>query len=264
MAQKYKNIYLIISPPRCASTALARVFWHQPTIKYYSHEPYELVYYEGKSINHAFKSINNPINLANEYRGKSEVIGNDLIIKEMSFQVGNNFPELLNKVNTPPVFLIRNPRLNIFSRILKIKEAGKQKVNFPLIETGWEFIEKQINYCDKIKRKYLIVDANDFRNHPVKIFKKLFSKLSLPFDNKMLNWTTAKDIRLDNLDGIQSNFYTKVLESRGILPAVEKVPHIDNFPEENGFRNHVTQALNIYNRLLKNKNRVLISYSNRL
>lgn len=254
--EKYKNIYLIISPPRCASTALARSFWHQPSIRYYSHEPFELIYYENKPTTHAFESIQNAIDLKTEYKGKSLVSGNDLVIKEMSFQVGDHFQELVERINTPPIFLIRDPRLNISSRIEKIKEAGKQNVDFPLIETGWESIKKQVEYCDKIKREYLIIEANDFRNHPSTILESLFKKLNLPFDESMLNWSEAKNIKLDNLDGIQTNFYTRVLESSGIEPAIEKIPDIESFPERNGFRDHVVKAIEIYKNLLGNKNRI--------
>ncbi len=256
MIGKYKNIYLIISPPRCASTALARAFWHQPSIRYYSHEPFELNYYEEKSLTYALDQINNPIDLKSEYEGKIDVIGNDLVIKEMTFQVGDLFPELLKIVNTPVIFLIRDPRLNISSRISKIKEAGKQKVNFPLVETGWEFIQKQVNYCNETGKEYYIVEASDFRSNPDQILEKLFNKLKLPFEKNMLNWEKAKNIKLDNLDGVQTNFYTRVLESDRVLPPTEEMPDINVFSEENGMKSHVITALEIYKKLLENKNRI--------
>ncbi len=41
----YDQIYVIVSPPRCSSTAFARVFWELPTVKYYAHEPFEGTYF---------------------------------------------------------------------------------------------------------------------------------------------------------------------------------------------------------------------------
>ena len=38
---RYSDVIVIVSPPRCRSTALARVFWEHPLVRYYAHEPFE-------------------------------------------------------------------------------------------------------------------------------------------------------------------------------------------------------------------------------
>ena len=46
--ERYDRIVVIISPARCGSTPLARVFWEHPALRYYSHEPFEVTYFDGE------------------------------------------------------------------------------------------------------------------------------------------------------------------------------------------------------------------------
>lgn len=243
--QKYGNILIIVSPPRCGSTALARFFWHQPGFRYYSHEPYETVYYRGDSENIAHAKLLSPIDLFAEYSGKTKLEGQGLIIKEMPYQVGTHFSELVSFATYPIIFMIRDPRLSIKSRIDK-RIIANQPTNFPLIETGWELIRRQIAWCDHEEYKFIIVDSTEMRNHPDDIFSELTKRLGLPYEQTMLQWQRASEINLDNLGGQHSHLYQRVLNSQGIEPATEPFPKISDFPEENGFRQHVQDALLIY------------------
>lgn len=256
MGKPPEKVHAIISPPRASSTALARAFWHQPSIRFYAHEPFELHYYEGAPLSHALESIEHAVDLRRAYPGKGETTGHDLLIKEMTFQVADLFPQLVAIVNTPLIFLIRDPRLTIASRIKKIAEAGKQKINFPLVETGWQDLKRQVSYCERAGKEYVVVEASDFRNHPERLLKSLFRHLDLPFSIDMLNWAPAPTIKLDNLDGIQSHFYTRVLSSTTIEPATEPIPPLEDFSARSDLREHVQLALAIYRELLHNKNRL--------
>src|SRR5688572_11824723 len=40
-------VLVILSPPRCGSTAVARSFWQHPLFRWYIHEPYDRVYHHG-------------------------------------------------------------------------------------------------------------------------------------------------------------------------------------------------------------------------
>lgn len=248
LKQRHEKVFLIVSPPRCSSTALARVFWHHPAIRYYSHEPYETVYYKNDSTNVAQAHLLEPIDLSVSYKGKRDQSGRGLIIKEMPYQVGIHFKDLLACSTNPIVFLIRDPRLNIMSRIEK-KALANQPINFPLIETGWELIQQQMRICEEMGQDYYIVDSTTMRNFPEKTLSSLFQKVGLTFETSMLNWQEATEINLDNLDGKHSHLYQRVLQSSGIEPATESLPTIDQFPETNGFREHIALALRIYNNL---------------
>lgn len=248
LKQKYGGILVIVSPPRCGSTALARFFWHQPTFRYYSHEPYETIYYNGDKEAAARAKLLNPIDLSATYSGKTKLTGQGLIVKEMPYQVGSYFSDLISFATYPIIFMIRDPRLNIKSRIDK-RRIANQPTNFPLIETGWELIRQQIDLCDRKGQEFVIVDCTEMRNHPSDVFSKLTKKMGLPFEQTMFQWQQANEINLDNLGGRHSHLYQRVLNSNSIEPATECMPEISDFPEENGFRQHVQEALSIYQAL---------------
>ncbi len=253
LRNKHKKIIVILSPPRCASTALARFFWHQPDFRYYAHEPYETVYYEGDTSDTAQGHLLNPIDLVEMY--SSQPKGNGLIIKEMPYQVSQYFSDLISLATLPLIFLIRDPRLNIKSRIDKRIQA-KQSIDFPFIETGWELINWQIEQCVIRGVDFVIVEASEMRNNPNEIFSNLSHKLKLPFSPEMLRWQQALQINLDNLNSKHSHLYERVLSSIGIEPAIEPIPNIETFSTESGLRNHVLEALNIYNKLLTHPKRL--------
>lgn len=243
--QQFDSIRVIVSPPRCASTALARMFWQHPQIRYYSHEPFETSYYEHAPLQASINSISEPIDLSLLYAGKRAVEANGLIIKEMPYQVNDNFPLLAGLTNFPIIFLIRNPLLNIFSRIQKKIEAHTDPI-FPLIETGWNLLIKQIAYCKAHNIDFVILESNDFRNYPQEYTQALFSRVGLTYEAEFCEWSTADNIALDNLGGAHSHLYSKVLSSSSVLPAIERVPEISEFPLAGGIREHVIEALEMY------------------
>ena len=105
----------------------------------------------------------------------------------MPYQVGGCFHLLAALATAPLVFLVRDPRLNIASRIEKKLEVGDSPF-FPLVETGWELLQTQIDYCRRHDVPHLIVTAEDFRNRPNQIFPELFSRLDLSYSPEMLSW----------------------------------------------------------------------------
>ena len=63
LRKRYDNIYVIVSPPRCSSTAFARVFWEQPSIRYYAHEPFEGTYFMNQDLDHVLDNLRMPLDL---------------------------------------------------------------------------------------------------------------------------------------------------------------------------------------------------------
>ncbi len=96
---KHEKIYLIMSPPRCSSTAFSRVFWEQPSVGYYSHEPFEVVYYNHDSLTHVVDKLATPLDLQNIKTIHTYDHGNSLVIKEMPYQVNSHFPLLHDQVS---------------------------------------------------------------------------------------------------------------------------------------------------------------------
>jgi hypothetical protein len=173
----------------------------------------------------------------------------------MPYQVGEAFPYLLQFATQPVIFLIRDPRLSIYSRIEK-RALAHQNTNFPFIETGWDLMLQQIDYCKTHQKPFLILDAYDLRSQPELILKKLFLQQGLPFESKMLEWKSADNISLDNLGGAHTHLYLRVLASTRIEAATEEIPSLDSFPQETGMRQHVLECLSIYEKLRSDPSRV--------
>lgn len=256
--EEYTDIYVIVSPPRCSSTAFARVFWEQPEVRYYSHEPFEGTYFLGEDLAYVIDNLREPLDLTRIKNFSSHGLGNSLVVKEMPYQAGENFSLLISLTRKPVVFLTRDPRLNIASRMAKKTEVGDNPL-FPHVETGWELIAGQIKTCKEQGIPYLIVDARDFRNHPEVVFKQVFSKMGLPFHRGMLSWQACPEVEIDNLNGQHDHLYQQVLSSTGILADTESIPPLDSFPRENGYRDHVRACLRIYDRLLASSARIRVS-----
>lgn len=250
LTERYEDIYVIVAPPRSASTAVARYFWQFPGASHYAHEAFESMYFDGAGLEDAYQKLNEPLALNKEIIGKPS-----LIIKEMPYQVGDNFPLLAQLAKHPLLFLIRHPRLTIQSRMQKKQQVGNSPI-FPLRETGWELIDSQIDYAAAQGIPHYILDTTDFRNDPMSIATKLADIYQVPFSPNMLQWQDRSDIELDNLGGRHSHLYQRVLSSTGITPPIESMPDLLDFPEEGGFREHVLQAEAIYARLGQHPNRI--------
>jgi hypothetical protein len=193
--------------------------------------------------------LENPIDLNQRYASNKNEKSNNLLIKEMPYQVGHHFPFLASLTQQPILFLVRDPRHNIFSRIQKKLEAGSSPY-FPLHETGWTLIQQQIEYCKESGIPFLVVNSDDFRGKTEAFTKALMQKVNLLYIPDQLSWTSAAHINLDNLEGSHSHLYLKVLASTGVLPPNEPIPSIELFPVEGGIRDHVYEAIEIYRRIL--------------
>jgi hypothetical protein len=215
------------------------------------------MYFMGQDLNYVINNLRNPLDLQDIKNNSNDYPGNNLVIKEMPYQVGQNFPLLISLTRKPVVFLTRDPRQNIASRMAKKEEVGDNPL-FPLVETGWELIADQIKYCKGHGIPYLIADAKDFRNRPRAIFKQVFERLDLPFEDGMLSWNARPNIDIDNLDGDHHHLYQEVLSSTGMHSDADAIPSLDSFPTENRYRDHVRQCLRIYERLQASSARVRV------
>ena len=252
----YREVYTIVSPPRCSSTALARVFWEHPSIAAYSHEPFEIAYYRDASLDEVAQKLEEPLDLE-EIAGEATAADPQaLLIKEMPYQVGPCFPHLAALTTAPIVFLLRDPRLSIASRMDKKRQVGDSPI-FPLRETGWELLHEQVAWCDRHGVPYVIVRTDDFRDRPLGVLPELFARLGLEFSDTMLSWQGHDDLEIDNLGGDHSHLYRRVLSSTGLNPEVDELPEVHDFPADGGFRDHLPVCLDIYRELSRSPRRIV-------
>jgi Sulfotransferase domain len=246
----YRDVYVIVAPPRSSSTALARVFWGNPAIRYYCHEPFDRMYHQAADYDAVVCALACPIDLDRLDGGSAA--GHSLLIKEMTFQVGADFPTLASITTHPIIFVIREPRLCISSRTRRLQERGHTV--FPVVESGWDDLERQVAFCDDTGIHYVVVDSAEFRSAPVGVFRQLFPMLGLVFTPGMLRWRPVTDVTLGGLDGQQDHWYLRVLGSSGVQPETATAPDA-GWPEPAGdFTEHLTRCNKIYAKLRNNSN----------
>lgn len=256
--ERHTDVYVILAPPRTSSTAVARLFWEQPSVGFYCHEPFEVTYYDDAPLRQVADLLDDPLTVQRLKGDPGNFGGEALVVKEMPYQVGDHFALLAGLATKPLVFLLRDPCQNIASRIEKKEMVGDSPI-FPLIETGWELVAKQVDMARDADVPFMVVDTNEMRNNPARVLSQVFGRLGLPFSEDMTAWRSLPDVDLDNLGGRHSHLYRRVLESTGLQPALEPVPGVDSFPAENGLRAHVERCLEIYERLLDANERIVAS-----
>lgn len=248
---RHREVLVLVAPPRTASTALARVLWNHPAVGWYRHEPFEPTYYEDAPAEAAVGLLEapTPVGELNPSRAEEEPDpAGALVVKEMTFQVGDAFPLLASLATRPIVFLIRDPRLSIASRMRVLARAGRPEV-FPLRESGWDDLEGQLAWVRDNGIPHLVVDSGDLRGAPEAVIPRVLGALSLPFSPALLTWESSPAKGLSVVSGEGDPFYQRVLESRGIEAPAEQVPDLSEFPTDGGFRAHVTECVRRYEAL---------------
>lgn len=243
LRERHGEVYVLVGPPRTASTAVSRILWNHPAVGWYAHEPFEPTWYEGAGVERAAELLDAPSPVA-QLGGRGA--GCALVVKEMTFQVGDAFPLLASLATRPLVFLIRDPRLTIASRMQVLRRAGRPEV-FPLRESGWEDLARQLAYVRETGIPHAIVDSSDLRSSPETVAPALLERLGLPFAPDLLTWRSSSATGLSAVSGADDPFYQRVLDSQGIEPPAESVPQIADFPEP--LRAHVAACLAQYEEL---------------
>lgn len=243
--ERHGEVLAIVAPPRTASTALARILWNHETVGWYCHEPFEPTWYEGAGPERAAELLEAPQPVA-ELGGRGT--GRALVVKEMTFQVGDAFPLLARLATRPIVFLIRDPRLSIASRMAVLRRAGRPEV-FPLRESGWDDLARQLDHVRQEQIPYVIVDSTHLRAVPTRVAPPLLERLGLAFSPDLLTWESSAATGLSAVSGAEDPFYQRVLDSRGVQAPVEEIPDLSEFPEEAGFREHVATCVARYEAL---------------
>jgi hypothetical protein len=247
MRVQYQDIFIILSPPRCSSTTLARIFWECSAVNFYCHEPFDIVYHRHAVEEDALRTIEAPLDLK-PLKKKASSSNNGLLIKEMTFQVGDRFERIASLATRPLIFLIRDPRLSIYSRSQRLKKAGLSPY-FPLVETGWSCLEYDINQCIEHTIPYAIVRSVDLRNQPDACVHSLFERVGMKYTSHVLKWRSLEEVVLGNISDQQQNWYRRVLSSTSVEQEDAISPEIEDFAEDPYFSEHIAACLQVYDRL---------------
>lgn len=242
LQERHGDVHVLLGPPRTASTAVSRILWNHPQIGWYSHEPFEPTWYERADVSRAAELLEAPEPVG-ALGGRGS--GRGLVVKEMTFQVGDAFPLLAELATQPVVFLIRDPRLTIASRMKVLRRSGRPEV-FPTRESGWEDLARQLAYVREHEIPHVVVDTSDLRRSPETAAAALLATLDLPFSPDLLAWGASAAKGLSAVSGADDPFYQRVLDSQGIEPPTERIPDLTEFPTDGGFRQHVAECVAQY------------------
>ena len=256
--------FLVISPPRSVSTAVGRALTQHSRIGPYIHEPCDdWAHHDG------------PIRSISEHLRRG-AISPSTLIKEMTFQLGTAevCDAFLSSAHSPVVFLTRDPRLSIESRIrmvlADILREGRCTPDesaaitraldehdyaaldgvlteevFPIAFTGWDAFAIQVERCREASIDHLIVDASTFRTHPREVLQRTLRRVDLAFEEGMLAWSDRDRPEIGMEE--QGAWYRRVLDSTSIEAATEPIVEVDRFPAR--FREHLPGALATHERL---------------
>lgn len=239
---RHGEVYVLVGPPRTASTAVSRILWNHDAVGFYSHEPFEPTWYERAPSERAAELLEAPDAVAG-LGGRGA--GQALVVKEMTFQAGDAFPLLASLATRPIVFLIRDPRLTIASRMKVLRRSGRPEV-FPLRESGWEDLTRQLAYVRRERIPHVVLDSSDLRRSPDTVVPELLDRLGLTFSPELLTWESSTATGLSAVSGAEDPFYQRVLGSTGLEAPAEQIPALSAFPAEAGFRDHVAECVARY------------------
>lgn len=223
--------------------------WNCQRIAFYSHEPFDATYHRGAAVSSALTRLLHPVDLKEHGQLRTPISGSGLLIKELSFQAGDCFPLLASLTAHPILFLLRDPRLTVASRMRMRKKVG-QPALFPVRESGWEQLPDQVEYCRVHAIPHVLVDTTDLRRDPASIVSGICTAMGLPYADEILHWAPAEGMRFGLSVQEQEEWNSRVLASTAIDPPDDELPALAIFPSAGGMRSHVEGALATYHSLL--------------
>ena len=234
---------MIVSPPRCGSTVLARSLWQHGAFRWYLHEPLDWTYHGADGAGAMPPELGGGRLLDRALFSTARPAGLGAVIKEMTFQAGDSVAAF-TAATVPVVFLVRDPRLAVLSRMRRRERDGDNPA-FPGKEAGWKDLRSAVGYFREIGADYLIVDIADLRRNPGAALPLLCQRLGLDWDPGMLSWDSVPHLKLGNIGGAQDSWYTRVLAST-TWEGPDQDPPSPSVFRSNGMLDIVLDALDIY------------------
>ncbi|MFC7330747.1 hypothetical protein [Marinactinospora rubrisoli] len=247
---RFDPVLLVLSPPRCASTVLARALWNHALFRWYLHEPYDRGYHHGGDgpdpLRAALAARLDRQRLAHDVSGHA----NGLVVKEMTFQAGPRLPELIAAATLPVVFTVRDPRQAVRSR-MRQRARGGARPGFPPREAGWDDLDRAWRHVRAERIAHVIVDMTGLSRDPATLVPRLCARLGLDFSERLLSWPAITGAPLGRLGDEQAHWYERVLASRGFEPLDDAAtgPEADP-PDDAGLERRLGDWTALYREML--------------
>lgn len=237
---RFDPVAVILSPPRCGSTALACSLWQHPAFRWYLHEPCDWAYHIGSGPPPG--SVTDAL-IDRASFPTASAAGSGVVVKEMTFQAGDAIAEF-QAATLPVIFLVRDPRLAVLSRMRR-RESDGDIPAFPAREAGWQDLLAALALFRQSGTPSVIVDIADIRRSPGVVLRALCDRLGLPWDTAMLRWQSLSGLSLGNLGGCQDAWYARVLGSTSWEGPDEEPPPDEVF-DGSGMRPVIAESLDAY------------------
>lgn len=229
--QCFGDRLVILSPPRSGSTPVARMLWQSSVFSdgCHCHEPFEARYWGGDGDASVWRAVQRPMQLASGQRVDAQTLQGRpaLVLKDMCFQLDlAAFDWLAALASRPIVFVMRDPRLTVASRLRIVSELDGSS-SFPPEHAGWDALLWQVQRCRDLQRPYVIVDSQRLRQAPGPQAAALLARLGLQPTVGVIRWEQRPALRLcsPEVGALMSDvrtesdpFYRRVLSSTGIQP----------------------------------------------
>ena len=242
MMVSHSDVFIVLSPPRSCSTLISRILWEDPVFGFFAMEPFDGIYRGREPTTTTVAALGHVQPLADILQVRRT--GTALLIKEITYQVGEHFPAFSQWPTRPILFAVRDPRLTISSRMHKLREGGFSSI-FPHAESGWTALARQVQTCRSQGIPYLIVDGTLLRSHPAQLTAAMFREVGLQ-SSPPLSWHPIGHADFGIGTGLHDYFFDRALSSSAIDPPDRQVPQLSDFPAQGGMRRHVAECLDIY------------------
>ncbi len=90
---------------------------------------------------------------------------------------------------------------------------------------GWGDLDIVIEFFDKMKKPYIVINGTDFRNSPAKSTEKLCESLGIKYGEEMLKWKKGSYSHIGKI------WYKEINNSENVQGDTVETPSISCFPE---------------------------------
>lgn len=135
----------------------------------------------------------------------------------------------------------------LFDKLLAMKDL------FPADISGLEALWSEIQYVNKNKQPYLIIDSTELRLSPERQIINICKMLGIEFNQKMLHWgKKVESVHTGQNEPHHKVWYDTLMASNQILPPTEIPLDVNQFPETLK-TNLLNVILPIYSQLFLNR-----------
>ena len=187
-------IVIVVTNARSVSTALECSFrqrgdffvFHEPFLRAFSYRKFGKAFAEKLGMYFQTGDDDEVAQMIKNKATEQPVFVKDLATAICPYIEDN--PEWLHDPDVSLVFLIRNPAQTLESNYLKTMKLFPEHLNdiptFQRFDLQYQLMIK----LQKLKKRPIVIDAEDLLKNPFRMMQKLCKTLSLPFDKRALSW----------------------------------------------------------------------------